>query len=211
MFDAGLSRLLDELPAIEGLSPPEVRELLTGAFLDILAISDLGNPLVDAEPNLEAARRAATALELHAILDGDFSSEETRACAFVAAEALDLARGLGSLTTDTEEERIGAIPAEQFAAMEASALYLIAGFDANAAVAARAIEPDAIRDVQAALAPAAARAAASVRSLFELKAPPSGPFPELPAEGSMAFHLRWEVFRRITVAVEQHVSWLVTG
>jgi len=211
MFDAGLSRLLDDLPAIEGLSPPEVRELLTGAFLDILAIRDLGNAMVDAEPNLEAARRAATALELHAVLRGDFSSEETRACAFVAAEALDLARGLGSLTADTEEERIGAIPAEQFAAVEASALYLIAGFDANAAVAARAIEPDAILEAPAALAPAAARAAASVRSLFELKAPPSDPFPELPAEGSMAFHLRWEVFRRITASVDQHVSWLVTG
>lgn len=211
MFDTGINRLLEELPDIEGLSAQEVRELLTGAFLDILAIGDLGNSIVDAEHHLEHARRAATALELHAVLGGDFSSEEVRACAFVAAEALDLVRGLSSLTADTEEERIGAIPAEQFAAMEAGALYLIAGFDANAAVAARAIAPDAILEAPSAEAPAAARASASARCLFELKPPPSDPFPDPPSDGSMAFYLRWEVFRRIAASVDRHLSWLIRG
>jgi len=210
MFDAGINRLLDELPDVEGLSPQEVREMLTGAYLDILAIGDLGTG-VDAEADLEAVRRVATALELHAVLGGDFSSEEIRACAFVAAEALELVRGLSSLTGDTEEGRIGAIPADQFAAMEAGALYLIAGFDANAAVAARLIAPASILGARSAEAPAAARASASARSLFELKPPPSDPFPDPPENGSMAFDLRWEVFRRITDSVDKHLGWLIRG
>lgn len=166
---------------------------------------------MDAEPQLEMARRVATALELHAVLDGDFGSEETRACAFVAAEALELVRDLGSLAGDAEGERIGAIPVEQFAAMESGALYLIAGFDANAAVAARAIVPEVISESESDEALAAARAAASARALFELKLPPNDPIPDLPDDLSMATVVRWEVFRRIGDSVDSHLQWLLRG
>ncbi len=210
MFDAGLDRLLDALPDIEGMSAHRVREMLTGAFLDILAIRDLGSQ-IDTEPHLEAARRVATALELHAVLDGDFGSAETRACAFVAAEALELVRDLSGLTGDTEEERIGAIPVEQYAAMESGALYLIAGFDANAAVAARAITPEVIEESDADDASVAARVAVSAKALFELRSPPDDAVPSTPEGLSMAMELRWEVSRRTADSIDSHLRWLLRG
>ncbi len=184
--------------------------MLTGAFLDILAIRDLGSD-VDAEPQLEAARRVATALELHAVFNGDFGSVETRACAFVAAEALELVRDLSAVAGDAEEEQIGAIPAEQYAAMESGALYLTAGFDANAAVAARAINPEVVAETEPEEAAAAARVIASARAMLELRPPPSDPFPDPPAGLSMAIDLRWEVFRRIAHSLDSQMQWLLKG
>lgn len=210
MFDTGIDQLLEALPGIEGLSAPEVREMLTAAFLDILAVRDLDSE-VDPTPQLERARRIATALELHVILAGELRSAETRASAFVAAEALELVRDLGGAVGDVESNRVGALPVDQYAAMEAGALYLIAGFDANAAVASRAVRPQAIADGEADDAPAASRAAISIRSLLELKPPPDAPAPGPPADLSMAMRLRWEIFRRIAEAVDRHLGWLIAG
>jgi hypothetical protein len=210
MFDAGLERLFEALPDIEGLAGHEVREMLTGAFLDILAIRDLDSE-VDARSHLETTRRIATALELHAVFSGDFESDETRACAFVAAEALELVRDLSALSNDPEEDLIGPIPVGHYAAMEAGALYLIAGYDANAAVAARAILPDIIAESESEEAAAAARAAASARSLFELRSPPTDPLLDAPGDLSMTTRVRWEVFRRIAEAVDCHLGWLLKG
>ncbi|MGN6276094.1 MAG: hypothetical protein ACTHNP_09230 [Solirubrobacterales bacterium] len=165
MFDIGIKRLLDELPKIDGLDPDTIRRLLSGAFVDVISIKDLGETPEAAE-HLASVRRLATVLELQAIFDGDFSSESTRACAFVAAEALELVRNLSDLADDAESDSIGAIPNIQYTCMEAASLYLIAGFDANAAVAARPIDPDSFGESDPAEAPAAAAMARSAKGPF---------------------------------------------
>ncbi len=210
MFDARIDSLLEHLPEVEELGPDEIRRLLTGAFVDIVSIRDLGADQVDGK-RLADVRRLATALELEAVFHGDFSSEFTKGCAFVAAEALELVRDLSGLTDDAGDDLGTPIPAVQYACMEAGALYLISGFDANAAVAARGIDPQSIEAGNLPEAPAAAQAAESIGALLELREPRRSDDLTPPEGLRLSDRLRWEIWRRISDAVGDHVAWLLTG
>jgi hypothetical protein len=114
-----------------------------------------------------------------------------------------------ALTAD--RATVQAIPANQYASIEASALYLVAGFDANAAVAARQISGASITQRDHPEAHVAGRMAECARALFELRVPApadsAAPSLDLPA----GVRVRWEAWRRIADGVERHVAWLLGG
>jgi hypothetical protein len=130
MYGRGVQELLEALPQLSGLdSEQAVRRLLSGAWLELAETRELG---VAAEPRPELAarlRRLALALQAHTYLAPDLTDENVRAAAFVAAEALDIARDYGPEDLPASERIVVGL------------LYLIAGYDANAAVVARGLEP----------------------------------------------------------------------
>jgi PHP family Zn ribbon phosphoesterase len=103
MFDAGIDHLMEALPQFEGLGPGEIRRHLSKAFADIVAIRDLdGQAQIE---HLDKLQLLATALELEAVFSEDLQAESASACAFVAAEALELVRDLGVLTGSADCRR----------------------------------------------------------------------------------------------------------
>ena len=91
MYGRGLDALFDALPTLRGLPPAALRRLLTGAWLDAVDHRDLGGQAARAD-ELAQLRRLASALAVRILLVPDLSADERRACAFVAAECLGVAR-----------------------------------------------------------------------------------------------------------------------
>jgi DEAD/DEAH box helicase len=212
MFNAGTRTLLDRLPHFEGLDPDIARRLLTSAYLDIVSIRDLASSDTlgggnGAEGHRADLRRLASALELHGILVPGIDDEILDACAFVAAEALDVLR---EATTDGGGDAarlIGYIPAAQFAACEAAALYLIAGYDASAAVASRVITGPG-ENAEGGEAPALARAMRTISAFFELRRGEAGVPDGPPEDLEVTERVRWELWRRLAESLDVHLSWL---
>jgi hypothetical protein len=206
MFDRGVNALLDRLPTLGELDPAAARRLLTGAFLEMLAVRDLGAELEKSNRASEL-RRLATALELHAVLAPEIDDETRRACAFVAAEALEIHRELSGGEVATPPESVGGVGATTYAAAEAAALYVIAGFDANAAVASRALQqPTVVADLPEERA--VTYAIRVVRSFFELRRSTQPDPGEPPDELPLASQVRWELWRQIARCVSDQTAWL---
>jgi superfamily II DNA/RNA helicase len=129
MYGRGIRDLLQALPRLSGLDNDQVvRRLLSRAWLELAEARELGaTSQPNAEPGVEL-RRLALALQVHGFVLTNVSSETLRATAFVAAEALDIARGF-ELEPYPDHERV-----------VVGLLYMVAGYDANAAVAARDVE-----------------------------------------------------------------------
>lgn len=162
MFGRGIETLLDALPRLDGLDDVNVRRLLSSAWLEVAERRDLGGAEPDGLPTPTKLRRLALALEVHAVVVPTVTVETTRACAFVAAEARDIARELDELagTDDSHAEH------EQ---VVVGLLYLTAGYDANAKVAVRDLA------VREGATPQERYALASVIALLT-----SGPGPAIP-------------------------------
>ncbi|MHB8659314.1 MAG: hypothetical protein ACYC91_15445 [Solirubrobacteraceae bacterium] len=132
MYGRGVRDLLDALPRLTELEDEQaVRRLLSRAWLELAEKRELG---VAAEPSPETGallRRLALALQVHTFVVPDASEETIRAASFVAAEALDIADSYDRASGSAVER------------LAVGLLYLVAGYDANAAVAVRAVEPEA--------------------------------------------------------------------
>lgn len=132
MFNTGIRELLQALPELEGLEEAAVYRLLSAAWLEIVERGELDAPEIGSAPRGMDLRRLATALQVDAVLREDMTSSIGKASAFVAAEALEIAKELDGLDGDVGFEQV-----------TIALLYLIAGYDANAAVAVRSLEIDA--------------------------------------------------------------------
>jgi hypothetical protein len=97
MYGRGIEELLDALPSLDGLADDDVRRLLSQAWLDVAETRELGAQLEDFADSVNQLRRLATALQVHAVIVPDLTQDTVRACSFVAAEALDIARELVAL------------------------------------------------------------------------------------------------------------------
>lgn len=137
MYGRGIEELLDALPSLDGLDTDRVRRLLSRAWLDVAETRELDADRSDSTATIAQLRRLALALQVHAVLSPDLPAATQRASSFVAAESLDIVRELVSLNADADS-------ADAFEHLLIGALYLIAGYDANAAVAVRnlVIDPD---------------------------------------------------------------------
>jgi hypothetical protein len=137
MYGRGIQQLLDVLPSLDGLDSDEVRRLLSRAWLDVAETRELDAATVDSDATVTRLRRLALALQIHAVLLPDLPVPTQRASSFVAAESLDIVRELLSLQGQPEQPDAS----EQILT---GLLYLIAGYDANAAVAVRhvSVDPD---------------------------------------------------------------------
>ena len=131
MFNKGINELLASLPDLDGLDEATVYRLLSGAWLEVVERDELDAPLGEGDTSSADLRRLAMALQVDAVLRAELDPQVHRASAFVAAEALEIAKELDVLEGDADLEQI-----------LIALLYLIAGYDANARVAAREVEID---------------------------------------------------------------------
>lgn len=194
MFGLGVQDLLTELPRIGGLDDATVRRLLSGAWLEVAERRELGSPEADMGPSADELRRLAAALQTHAVVMRNLSPPTTRACAFVAAEALDIARELSGLrgggdeTVDVERVVVGL-------------LYLVAGYDANASVSVRdvAVQPDAPPEQQYALR--------SILALLNGGSIPDAPTPDT-TDDYLHERVRAALWRKVGDLTSDFTRWL---
>ena len=194
MFTRGIEALLDALPELQGLDETAIRRLLSRAWLEVAERRELAGSQSDEESTSSELRRLATALQVHAVLVVDLDPVVVRACSFVAAEALDIARELGDLdaTADTpiEHERV-----------LVGLLYLIAGYDSNADVAVRGVE------VRTEASDAERYALESMLAMLS-----GGPLPNAPevddADGYLHDRVRAALWRTVGDAFSEFTHWL---
>lgn len=198
MFNAGLDSLLAALPSLSDLDEARVRQLLGGAWFDIVDERDLGGPVASARAG--QLRRLATALEVEILLHDQLAGDRRRACAFVGAEALSIAR-------EANPERARSHGRE---VLEEALLYLIAGYDANAALTlggaampaptAPPDQPD--TDIATWAIEQITTLVDGDRRITDIEGAAT------PADGSPTDRVRHELWRRIGDAARQHVLWL---
>src|SRR5689334_728297 len=133
MFNEGVRQLLRSLPQFSALDDSTVYRLLSGAWLEVVERGELDAPEMGTAVSGAELRRLAMALQVAAVLRED--SQTTKASAFVAAEALEIAKELDGLDGDADFEQV-----------LVALLYLIAGYDANASVAVRSLQLDPDRE-----------------------------------------------------------------
>lgn len=217
MFNRGITQLLAALPGFEGLDGDSVKRLLTSAYLEGLDLATLAGE--DRRRPLAAQlRRLVTALEVHAILVPRVEDQTRRACAFVAAESLNLLSDLGDPAADAGagEPFFTAFGSrERYRRIEAGLLYRIAAFDANAAIAARNVielpTSDGFETQQEAVACEAAlrQIIALIRLLPAPRADPeplAGATADAPEE--LVSSIRTALWRRIGEICRDHLRWL---
>lgn len=191
MFNAGVRDLLRALPEFEGLEEDVVYRLLSSAWLEVVERGELDGPETGTAPRGVELRRLAMALQVDAVLREEMTSQVGKASAFVAAEALDIAGELDGLAGDIDFEQV-----------TTALLYLISGYDANAAVAVRSLEIDPSRG------PDERFALESVVALLgggELPSLEGGSEPE----GELLFErVEGALLRRIGKIVSDFADWL---
>lgn len=124
MFGRGTRELMERLPHLQGLEAASVRRLLSRAWLEVAERRELRAPEIEDLDFGTDLRRLAISLQVHGVVVSDLDPAVRAACAFVAAEALDIAHELG-----------GAPQADPLEPFIIGLLYLVSGYDANAAVA----------------------------------------------------------------------------
>lgn len=194
MYGRGIQFLLDALPSLDGLDSDEVRRLLSRAWLDVAETRELAAPSMDARVTVARLRRLALALQLHAVLLTDLRVEAQRACSFVAAESLDIARELIEFQSSGENP-------DAYEQLLTGLLYFIAGYDANAAVAVRDIAIDA--------GPTAAQYATK-QVLALLRGEPTVDRPSEPDSRYLHQRVRSTLLLRIGDLTGSFIQWLRT-
>lgn len=219
MFNRGIKELLAQLPEFEGLDGALARRLLSSAYADALDLADeLVSPghgeadeaqtrFVQRQRDL---RRLASSLEVHAILNPEVESATTQACAFVAAEALSLIQD--RVEDAGDEPSPGFIDRRRYRQLQCGLLYMIAGYDANAASLAQTIKIDReIDEASASFAGLVARkeeCVSALRSFLRMQLPTVTVARVLGDDAPAWAHLRAELWHRISDAAQQHVRWL---
>ncbi|MGH8078562.1 MAG: hypothetical protein ACREPE_14735, partial [Lysobacter sp.] len=206
MFNRGVAALLEALPSLSGLPIEQIRRLLTRAWMEATDLrSETSEPEDDTRLPGEL-RRLATALEVHAILPLDVETVTIRACAFVAAEALMIAHELAPLEAREQQFWIFG-STRRFEQVEAGLLYLIAGYDANAALTVGNLgETNHVTDPET---PIAEWVLAKIRALLMLTSTPDDDPPAATrTDAPLRSIVRHEIWRRIGSHVSDHVRWL---
>ena len=204
MFNRGLDALLTALPSLADLAPQDLRRLLTGAWLDAVDRRDLGGTSGNRDDD-GRIRRLATALAVRILLIEDLPAEQRRACAFIAAECLGIAREMEGEPNEFEPWALGS--GQRFELVEEALLYLIAGYDANAALTAAALATVAPprQDPERSISE---WSLSRIRALLDFQRQvPADSTPEV-EDGSVRGRVRHELWRRIGDSVGAHVLWL---
>ena len=217
MFNRGIDALLEALPSLPNLTTAQIRRLLTLAWIETTDLRDEDRQLdEDADTSSQTGnvdlvsdlRRLATALELHAILPVDVERPTVQACAFVAAEAMAIADDLAPNDGLAQLSWLSG-SARTFERVESGLLYLIAGYDSNAALTVNdlaASERTRSDDPEAAIAE---WSFTRILALLRLSRIDDGePSPEQASGSSLRTAVRHELWRRIGTHVEAHVRWL---
>jgi RAD3-like DEAD/DEAH box helicase/helicase-like protein len=195
MFGRGIEALMEALPRLDGLDQDVVRRLLSGAWLEVAERRELGGVDASRDSAARDLRRLALALQTHAVVVPTVTAATTRACAFVAAEALDIAREVDAL----QDEETPAPPAERIVV---ALLYLIAGYDANAAVSVRGMFiPDETT-------PAERYGLQGAIALVTGGTAPEAPDPSPAVDGYLHDRVRSALWREVGDLLASFIQWL---
>jgi hypothetical protein len=120
--------------------------MLTAAWAEAVEQRRLGVEVEGVRDTVHTLRKLASSLEVHAVLNPDLPTDEKQACAFVAAEALDVA-----LQVELDYENVPTPwlfgTTRNFEQIETALLYMTAGYDANAGRSVATLEPDALSEM----------------------------------------------------------------
>ena len=219
MFGAGTEAYFDELPELTALDPAGARRILSSAYADVLAARDGLRRRVS--ENLQQYVLVCVASRQHSRLMRScltiWRSRSARGAAFVAAESLSLLLDLPELLD--EDDELAPRPLHRLEeprgllSVECGLLYLTAGFDSNAAVAARsasAIQSPATQGWEPFWAERAYRALIATLQLF-----PNSPIVlrQVPQDVPEASEwpderVRGELYRRLETAATDYLRWL---
>ncbi len=154
MFDPFAQEFFDELPNLEGLTSEEARRILSSAYLSVVRLrtadatdlptaqpsSDVGTDTPsDSDPlqyssTIDYLRRLADTMEFYAVLGEDVEPRVRTAGAFITAESLALlAEFYDTFTPSTSPLTCRIRSSGVYTRIESGLLYLIAGYDSNAA------------------------------------------------------------------------------
>jgi len=138
MFGRGTAELFEQMPSLDGLGAAEARRMLSTAYLDILAARAEGERRSgpDRANAIDYLRRLANTIESYAIFDGRQEGDPRDGAAFVAAEALAFVSEVpppAAVDGADSDDLARRIVQRTALLVEASLLYLIAGFETNGA------------------------------------------------------------------------------
>ncbi len=220
MFGRGTAALFGQMPPLDGLDVPAAKRMLSAAYLDILVARTTGERRSGPEHAgvVDFLRRLASALESFAVFDPRSEHDLRSGSAFVAAEALALLAeqqplaGVEAQAVDTAEAARRALQ-RKAVRVEAGLLYLIAGFEPNAAtlLSQEDIAPifDAAQNVDLALMDWALRALIGLCQLDTDGAQEEPPVQARSLLGvNVASAVRADLLRRIGDAVRMYLGWL---
>jgi hypothetical protein len=193
MFGRGTRELMENLPNLDGLDQTAARRLLSQAWLEVAERASLDTPVGDRSSVAHDLRRLSTALQIHAVVVDDLAPDVRTACAFVAAEAADIARSLDVPVSPAAHWRESLV---------AGMLYLVSGYDANAAVAAQATSmPD---DV----APSEGYALASIEAMLTAGDSPAPLATSALPESGLHQRVRAALWLKLGTQVASFNDWL---
>jgi hypothetical protein len=142
MFDAHARELIGILPELRGLNRDDCRRALSDAYFQIVRtrVGGLNNERFEADTAVvrTVLRRMGDALESVAVFDPlngiRREAPVENASAFVAAEAIALLGGLLAVGVEPQAARGDLLrDAQHYARLESALLYMIGGYDINAA------------------------------------------------------------------------------
>ena len=134
MFDQFAQDLFDHLPDLPGLSPEDARRMLSRAYLAVVQLrAGSLSDSADISDVTHYLRRLAHTLEFYAVLDDGIDQSIRQAGAFIAGESLALLAEIYDQLSDTEVQGPRIRNNRIYTRIESAILYLIAGYDANAA------------------------------------------------------------------------------
>jgi hypothetical protein len=147
MFDEHARNLIEQLPQLPGLDRSACRRALSAAYFHVVRIrlnaQNDQQQIGDLAGVRSLLRKLADALESLAVFDRlhgvGLDANVESACAFVAAEAIALLGELqAAAATEQQPEAADVICDErQYARIEAALLYMLGGYDVDAAALAR--------------------------------------------------------------------------
>jgi len=142
MFDQFAQELFDHLPDLPGLNPEGARRTLSQAYLAVVQLrTDSPSDSSDIADVTHYLRRLAHTLEFYAVLDDDAEQTVRQAGAFITGESLALLAEIYDQLFASEEQAAGIRDNGIYTRIESALLYLIAGYDANAAGVLNGIGP----------------------------------------------------------------------
>ena len=134
MFDLFSRDLFEVLPDLPGLTPNDARRALSRAYVAVVNIRTGESIDADAlSETVDFVRRLADTIEFYAVLADGVEPAVRRAGAFIAAESLALLADLYDHESQDEMQECRFRHNRIFVRIESGILYMIAGYDANAA------------------------------------------------------------------------------
>ena len=136
MYDRQTSQLIRNIPAIDGVDPARLPELLTESFIQIavlrLRVNETGvGPAREMADTISRLRLLAEVLEVHAAVAVDSANRE--AAAFVSASAHQLLFQVRDLINGRRKQKVTVSARSISSRISSALLFLSAGYPADAA------------------------------------------------------------------------------